>query len=158
WGQCGIQLGSEAQAEVHVVDPPPSWLVSMGCDLGLPASGGDVRLRVEGKEARAVLRAGMTPLDAARAVARAVETLGFVANVSSNARSDAGADGSVDVLVRRRDGSLARLEAPSRGPITNDATMTACIGEVDFSDGLDHFTDVDAPAGTVEERTLIKAF
>ena len=36
--------------------------------------------------------------------------------------------------------------------------MTACIGGVDFSDGLEHFVDVDAPAGTVEERALVKAF
>ncbi len=32
------------------------------------------------------------------------------------------------------------------------------IGSVDLSDGLQHFTDMDAMAGTLEERTLLKAF
>jgi hypothetical protein len=60
--------------------------------------------------------------------------------------------------VRRRDGQFAVLEPPEGGRISSDATMTACIGGVDLSDGLDHFIDVDAPAGTVEERALVKAF
>ena len=63
------------------------------------------------------------------------------------------------MLVRRRDGQLGRSRARrSEGRVTTDATMTACIGGVDLSDGLDHFVDVDAPAGTVEERALVKAF
>jgi len=31
------------------------------------------------------------------------------------------------------------------------------IGSVDLTDGLQHFTDMDAMAGTLEERTLLKA-
>jgi hypothetical protein len=36
--------------------------------------------------------------------------------------------------------------------------LTIRIGSVDLSDGLEHFTDTDSVAGTLEERTLIKAF
>ena len=62
------------------------------------------------------------------------------------------------MLVRRRDGQFAVLEPPEGGRISSDATMTACLGGVDLTDGLEHFVDVDAPAGTVEERALVKAF
>ncbi|HKQ69946.1 MAG TPA: hypothetical protein VJT73_11435, partial [Polyangiaceae bacterium] len=58
----------------------------------------------------------------------------------------------------RKDGQFAVLERPPGGRVSTDATMTACIGGVDLADGLDHFVDVDAPAGTVEERALVKAF
>jgi hypothetical protein len=70
----------------------------------------------------------------------------------------AGAGGSADVLVRRRDGTLAQIDGPASGPVSTDATLTACVGRVDLTDGLTHFGDNDAFAGTVEERTLLKAF
>ena len=70
----------------------------------------------------------------------------------------AGAFGTADVLVRDRRGALASIEPPTRGPVSSDATLTACVGRVDLEDGLSHFSDVDAVAGTVEERALIKAF
>jgi hypothetical protein len=158
WGQCGITFGPEAEADVRVVDPPPSYLLAVGCDLGLPASGGDIRLRVDGHDVRVELRPKMTPRAAARAVARVIEQAGFVVRLSENARIEPGADRTTDVLVRRRDGQFALLEPPEGGRVSSDPTMTACIGGVDLSDGLDHFVDVDAPAGTVEERTLVKAF
>ncbi len=156
WGQCGVRFVVEPA--VRLVDPPPPHLLALGCDLGLPASGGEVRVVVEGKPVRAVLRAGQSPRGAARVVARAIEAAGFVARVSENARIDPGALGSADVLVRRRDGALATIEPPDGGRVSTDATLSACIGGVDLRDGLDHFTDADAAAGTVEERTLIKAF
>jgi hypothetical protein len=158
WGQCGVQFGPEAEAEVHVVDPPPSWLVAVGCEAGLPASGGELVMRVDGHEVHAPLHTGMSPDRAARVLAKAIDGAGFVASVSPNARIEPGASGATDVLVRHKDGTFARVEPPASGAMSSDATMTACIGEIDFSDGLDHFTDVDAPAGTLEERTLIKAF
>lgn len=158
WGQCGITFGDPRDADVRVVDPPPPHLVAVGCDLGLPASGGEVRLRVEGRDVRAELAPGTKPRAAARMIARAIEAAGFSARVSENARIDPAAFPTADVLVRRRDGQLATVEAPADGRVSTDATLGACIGEVDLSDGLEHFRDVDAPAGTVEERTLVKAF
>jgi hypothetical protein len=158
WGQCGINFGPESEADIRIVDPPPVHLIALGCDAGLPASGGEIRLRVDGRDVKAELQPKMTPRGAARAVARALEQAGFVAPVSENARIEPGADRTADVLVRKKDGQFPVLERPNDGRVTTDATMTACLGGVDLSDGLDHFVDVDAPAGTVEERALVKAF
>jgi len=158
WGQCGINFGPEADADVRIVDPPSNYLLSLGCDAGLPASGGEIRVRVDGHDVRVELRPHLTPRAAARVVARAIELAGFVARVSENARIEPGADRTADIAVRRRDGQFVNIERPIDGRITTDATMTACIGGVDLTDGLDHFVDVDAPAGTVEERALVKAF
>jgi hypothetical protein len=158
WGQCGISFGEESEADIRIVDPPPTYLLALGCDVGLPSSGGEIRVRVDGRDVRAELKPRMPPRAAARAVARAIEQAGFVARVSENARIEPGADRTADLLVRRRDGQFASIERPLDGRISTDATMTACIGGVDLTDGLDHFVDVDAPAGTVEERALVKAF
>jgi hypothetical protein len=158
WGQCGISFGEESDADIRIVDPPPTFLLALGCDVGLPSSGGEIRVRVDGRDVRAELKPRMPPRAAARVVARAIEQAGFGARASENARIEPGADRTADVLVRRRDGQFAVIERPLDGRMTTDATMTACIGGVDLTDGLDHFVDVDAPAGTVEERALVKAF
>ncbi|UQA55661.1 ImmA/IrrE family metallo-endopeptidase [Polyangium aurulentum] len=158
WGACGIHFGPPGELEAEVVDPPRPHLLALGCDQGLPASGGTVRVRVDGREITATLDRGILPGGASRVVGAAIAAAGFSVRISDNATIGAGAHGSSDVLVRRRDGSLATVEPPTSGPITTDATMTACIGRVDLEDGLQHFGDIDAIAGTVEERTLIKAF
>jgi hypothetical protein len=44
------------------------------------------------------------------------------------------------------------------GSLSSDPTMPLCLGQVDLSDGLTHFRDGDAFAGTVEERALLRAF
>ncbi|APR77268.1 Hypothetical protein A7982_02615 [Minicystis rosea] len=158
WGACGFSFGPPAQADVRVVDPPRAHLLALGCDHGLPASGGTVRLRVEGRDVTAKITRGMRPAAAARVVAAAIARAGFEVRISDNPVMGAGAFGTADVLVRQRGGRLATIEPPARGPVTTDATLTACIGRVELEDGLSHFSDVDAVAGTVEERTLIKAF
>jgi hypothetical protein len=158
WGECGIGFGPDAELDVRVVDPPRPHLLALGCDQGLPASGGAIHARIDGKDLSVELSPGMRPSSAARAVASAVRAAGFVVRVSDNPVIGGGAFGSSDVLVRRRDGALAAFELPASGPISTDATMTACIGQVDLSDGLQHFGDIDAIAGTVEERALVKAF
>jgi len=61
------------------------------------------------------------------------------------------------VSVRRKDGSLVAVDTLPDAPVATDATLTVRIGSVDLSDGLQHFTDMDAMAGTLEERTLLKA-
>lgn len=158
WGACGISFGPIDELDVSVADPPRPHMLALGCDHGLPASGGTIRVRVEGHEVSVKLTAGMRPAAAARAVSAAVGSAGFSARVSDNSAIGAGAYGSSDILVRRRDGSLALIEPPASGPVSSDPTMTACIGRVDLEDGLQHFGDIDAIAGTVEERALIKAF
>jgi hypothetical protein len=158
WGACGVSFGPPAELEAEVVDPPPPHLLALGCDHGLPASGGEIRLRAEGRAIKVPLTRGARPADAARAVAAAIEAAGLAATVSDNAPIAAGAFGSADVLVWRRGGGLATLDLPVSGPLSTDRTMTACLGRVSLEDGLQHFGDIDAIAGTVEERALIKAF
>jgi len=157
WGACGISFGHPDQLDVRVVDPPPAHLLSLGCDYGFPASGGAVRLRVNGQPFRAQLAPNMTPRQASRRIARALEAAGFVAVVSDNPRMAAGVDGTSDISVRTADGALATLSRPQHGPLSTDLMMTACIGHVDLADGLQHFSDIDATVGTLEERTLLKA-
>jgi hypothetical protein len=157
WGQCGLAFGDTGQLEVRVVDPPPSHLVAVGDDLGIPASGGEVRLRADGKPIGMTTGPGEVPDAVAWHLARAFERAGLVAAVSRNARIGAGAGPSVDVSVRRKDGSLVAVDTLPDVPLSTDATLTVRIGSVDLSDGLQHFTDMDAMAGTLEERTLLKA-
>jgi len=157
WGQCGISFGDPRTLDAKIVDPPTSYLVAFGDDVGIPASGGEVRVRVDGKPVVVTTTRGMTVDRAASDFARAVERAGFVAIVSPNARIGPGAAGSVDVLVKRKDGALATVDAANGMPVSSDATLVVRIGSVDLSDGLQHFTDMDAMAGTLEERTLLKA-
>ena len=158
WGGCGVSFGPPAELDVRVVDPPAPHLLAVGCDHGFPASGGVIHVRVDGRDVKVPIVAGARPAVAARAVAVAVNAAGFVATVSDNPTIGAGAFGSADVLVRRKGGAFATIDAPASGAISSDATLTACLGRVDLEDGLQHFSDVDAVAGTVEERALIKAF
>ncbi|WP_437683662.1 hypothetical protein [Sorangium sp. So ce131] len=158
WGACGVSFGPPEELDISFVDPPRPHLLAIGCDHGLPASGGAIRVRVDGHEVSAAIAPRMRPNAAARAVAAALSAAGFSARLSDNPVIGAGAHGTTDVLVRRPGGALATLEPPASGPLSTDATLTACIGAVDLDDGLQHFTDTDAIAGTVEERALIKAF
>jgi hypothetical protein len=157
WGQCGVTFGDARQIEVKLVDPPPSHLVAIGDDLGIAASGGHVRLQVDGKPLDVQTRPRETPDRVASDLARVAEKAGFVAVVSPNARIGPGLAPSVDVSLRRKDGALLAVETVPGTPLSTDATLSVRIGSVDLSDGLQHFTDMDAMAGTLEERTLLKA-
>jgi hypothetical protein len=158
WGACGISFGPPGAVEARIAPPPPPFLLSLGCGVGLPASGGEIRLSADGVEIAVPVGRGVTPRGAARLVAAALERKGFVATVSDNAPIAAASLGTSDVLVRRRGGKLVALAAPKAAPISSDATLEVCIGRVALEDGLQHFADADAIAGTLEERTLIKAY
>jgi hypothetical protein len=157
WGQCGLTFGDPRSLEVKVVDPPPAHLIGIGDDLGIAASGGEIRFRAEGKTIGVATTSGETPDRVASDLVRAAERAGLVAFVSPNARIGPGLAPSVDVSLRRKDGSLLALDTVPGTPLSNDATLSVRIGSVDLSDGLQHFTDMDAMAGTLEERTLLKA-
>jgi hypothetical protein len=157
WGQCGITFGDPRSFEVKLVDPPPSHLVSFGDDLGIPASGGRIRLRADGKSIVVTTAYGEMTDRVAADVARAAERVGLVAIVSPNARIGPGLGPSVDVSLRRKDGTLVSVDSERGQPLSTDPTLSVRIGSVDLSDGLEHFTDLDAMAGTLEERTLVKA-
>jgi hypothetical protein len=158
WGQCGIHFGAPAPSEVVVRDPPPPHLLAIGCDFPLPASGGELRFSAAGRRVRVPTRAGEPPVEVAARVARTLQGLGLDASVSANPRTARDAVRSADVLLRSADGGLSSFAQDGAAPVSSDPTLAACIGEVDLADGLDHFTDVDARAGTVEERTLVKAY
>jgi len=157
WGACGVSFGPLGELEMAIVDPPRPHLVALGCDQGLPAAGGKIRLRVDGREVSATIEKGTTPAGAARVLGAAIAAAGLSVRISDNPTIGAGARGSSDVLVRRKSGEPALVEPPASGPITTDPLLTTCIGRVELEDGLQHFGDVDATAGTLEERALIKA-
>jgi hypothetical protein len=157
WGQCGLTFGDPRGIEVKLMDPPPSHLVAVGDDLGLLASGGEIRIRADAKWISVPTTPGESTDQVAENLARGVERAGLVAVVSPNARIGPGLTSSVDVSVRRRDGTLLAVDTLPGAPLSTDPTLSVRIGSVDMSDGLLHFTDVDAMAGTLEERTLLKA-
>jgi hypothetical protein len=159
WGECGVGFGPIDEVPIRVVDPPPPFLLAVGDDLGLPASGGRLRFRVDRQKlVEVVTRQGELPDDVAHHAARAIERAGFSATLSPNARVGPGANATVDVLVRRRSGQLARLDLVDLGtPLSSDPSLTVRIGAVDLSDGLAHFGDMNSVAGTLEERTLLKS-
>jgi hypothetical protein len=158
WGQCGVTFGDVRSIDVRTVDPPPSHLIAIGDDLGIAASGGEIRLRAEGKTLSVSTSPGEPPDRVASDLARLIEKSGLVAVVSPNARIGPGLAPSVDVSVRRKDGALCPVDTVPGVPLSTDPTLSVRIGSVDLSDGLQHFTDMDAMAGTLEERTLLKAF
>ncbi len=158
WGQCGVSFGEASKLDVAVVDPPARHLVSIGDDLGLPASGGEIKLRVDGKPVDITVAKGASIERVAHELAAAIAHAGFTVTTSSNARITPGAGKSVDLSVRRLNGTLGSVDAARAGAqITTDATLSVRIGTVDPADGIEHFGDMDSMAGTLEERTLVKA-
>ncbi len=158
WGQCGVHFGLPSELEIRVVDPPPPFMLAIGCDLGLPASGGALKFRANGVPIEVATHAGEPPSTVARRAVSALSAAGFSAVLSANAKIARGAQRTVDVLVYDAKGKHASLSRPHEGGLSTDPTLSVCLGEVDLADGLTHFSDYDAAAGTVEERALIKAF
>jgi hypothetical protein len=158
WGQCGVHFGLEEEQDIQIVDPPPPFLMAVGCDLGLPTSGGALRFRLGDKRFQIETEAGLAPSQVAQRVAAAVEGAGYRATVSPNARTAQGALPTVDVLMRDRRGKPIGIAVDGGAPLSSDPTLGVCVGAVDFTDGLTHFTDYDAVSGTVEERAMLKAF
>ncbi|HYQ41392.1 MAG TPA: hypothetical protein VER11_05485 [Polyangiaceae bacterium] len=158
WAQCGIDLQGPSGPEVLLVDPPPVQMLAIGCDSGLPASGGELNFRVQGRRVKLATRAGDKPAMVAQRLARVLSKLGLEARISPNPRIASGASGAIDVLVRGAGGRPVAFEGEPGVVLSSDATLGVCLGEVDLSNGLSHFVENDAAAGTVEERALIKAF
>jgi hypothetical protein len=157
-GQCGNHFGGGEQITVDVVDPPPQYLVAIGCDLGLPASGGVITVGVGSETLSVKTRSGDSPVMAAQAVATAAAAAGLRATVSTNARILPGALRTADILFRTANGGFADVHVVPSTHLSTDATLSVCLGEVNLGDGLSHFEDLDAAAGTVEERALVRAY
>lgn len=155
WGACGVSFEG-GPLRMEIVDPPPAHLLSIGCGHGLPASGGTVRFSAQHRRVSVRIPAGTRPAAAARRIAQAIRARGLSALVFDNPRMSAGAGGSSDITVTDVRGRPVDILPDPRG-VTDDATMRVCVGHVNLEDGLQHFGDIDAVVGTLEERTLLRA-
>ena len=159
WLQCQLTFGDPTQIAMDVVDPPGATLLSIGDRDGLPAKGGgEIAFTVDGRAVGPIAtRAGATPFETAKDVARALQAQGFAAELTQNLKTRYGAGPSADILVRHRDSSFVTLAAKPDTPLSSDARQKLSIGSVDLGDGLREFDNATAQVGTLEERTLIKA-
>ncbi len=158
WGQCGIHIGRPEDVPIVVVDAPKAQSVTLGCGLGLPASGGGtISLRIGSRTVRIPTRAESSPVAAAMELAREVERVGYVAKVTPIPTQRVGALPIADVWIRSRNGSVPELSRVPDAPLSSDRALGVCLGRVDLSDGLSHFTDHLAGQGTLEERSLLGA-
>jgi len=154
WGQCGIELGAPGKPSIQVVDPPLAQLLTVGCGVGQPASGGELRVRVGQRSVRLTTRAGESPTSVALRLLDALVAAGRKAQVFENARASGDAVATADVMLE----GAARLEPEPGQPLSSDPTLPLCVSGLDLSDGLTHFGDIDAFVGTVEERALLRGF
>lgn len=158
WLQCHVTFGAPSETTVNVVDPPGPTLLSIADGDGLPARGGQIALRIDGKAlAPVVIPPGATPKDTALRLAQALVSEGFAPVVTVNPAAVFGAGQSADILLRSRSGEFVRIEPFEGVPLTTDLQQRINIGSVDLGDGLEEFDNMTAQSGTLEERTLIKA-
>ena len=129
--------------------------MALGDGLGLAAGAGQLRFRADGKPVSVTTTYGESPAAVASDVARAAERAGLLAVVSPNARTGPSLWPSIDVSLRRKDGGLLAVDTVPGVPLSTDPTLSVRIGSVELADGLAHFTDMDATAGTREVRTLV---
>lgn len=158
WGQCGIVLGPRDEWDIQVVDPPQLTLLEVGCRGALLASGGTVAFEAGKQQVRLQLRAGQSPRDVARLLAQRLDSIGLKTRVFRNAQVSYAALPSYDVLVFDRAGRPVALRPIQGQPFSMDPTLSVCQGKLDLADGLEHFVDFNAAAGTREERMLLRAF
>lgn len=150
WAQCGIELGA---ASIDVVDPPSATLLNVGCGPVQVASGGVLRLQNGAKKVALTTRAGETPAAVALRLADALTRAGAAVEVFENQRAATEARSSADLWLPQ-----GKWQPPADAPLSTDPTLSLCLARVDLNDGLSHFGDGDAFAGTLEERALLRAF
>jgi hypothetical protein len=157
WGQCGIFFDDERNVDIAIVDPPEPYLMSIGCGFGVAASGGQIGVLVGGKLLTLDIKPGEVPRTVALRLAQRAEHLGFRVEVYRNPRVLSSALPSFDVGFKKPNGQWAHLEPVPGRPLSSDTTLGVCVGVVDLSDGLEHFTNGNAMTGTLEERSLLRA-
>ena len=127
WGQCGISFGEASKLDVTVVDPPPPHLVSLGDDVGLPASGGEIQLRVDGKPIDVAITKGDELERASRTSSRARSRRRASPSRCRRTRASRRARAnSVDLSVKRRNGTLATIDATRRARRSRRTRRSAC--------------------------------
>jgi hypothetical protein len=158
WLQCHLTFGAPAETTVTIADPPGPTLLSIADGDGLPARGGRISLRVDGRDlAPVIIPTGASPQDTALRLAQTLVSEGFAPTVTVNPATVFGAGKSADVLIRSKSGAFVRIEPIEGVPLTSDLQQRLSIGRVDLGDGLEEFDNMTAQSGTLEERTLIKA-
>jgi hypothetical protein len=159
WLQCNVTFGPPNEVPIEIVDPPRWPLIAVADKDGLPARGGIVRLRIDGRALPPIaVPAGSSPTSTALRIAEAVRQAGFHALATVNPKTIYGAASSADVVVRRRNGMLALVEPVPLTPLTTDAQQRIDLGSVELGDGVEEFDNMTAASGTLEERTLVKSF
>lgn len=157
WLQCSITFGAPSEVPIEIVDPPTAGFIAVANRDGLPARGGVIQLRADGRALPPIaVPAGSSATDTALRIAEALRAHGLDAQVTVNPKTVFGAAPSADVVVRRRNGQLAKIEAAAPAPLTTDPQQRLEIGAVDLGDGLEEFDNMTAASGSLEERMLIK--
>jgi hypothetical protein len=157
WLQCHLTLGPPSETSVQIVDAPGPTMLAISDGDGLPARGGSIRFRIDGRNLGPFeIPRGSTPQDTALRIEPRIRAAGYQTAVTINPPAVFGAGPSADLVVRRGDGEFVTLDAQPGAPLTTDPQQRVSIGTVDLSDGLEEFDNMTAQGGTLEERTLIK--
>jgi len=158
--QCHVKVRPRKEPMIAIADPPGPALVHIGGMYGLAASGGEIRLAVDGRKIEPLCsERGAKPQDTARRLSEALMARGFETTVALNAHTGREAYPTSDVVVRRKDGSLAAVGPWAKGvAISSDSSQPVEIAAVDLSDGLDAYGAEEIGLGTLEERALLRAF
>jgi hypothetical protein len=159
WLQCQVTFGDPSQVAIDVVDPPGPSLLAIGDRDGLPAKGGgELVFSLDGvRIGPLTTRALATPIETGRELQALIQMRGFYAELTENLKTRFGAGSSADLVIRRRDGTLATIAPFERNALSSDVRQKLAIGRVDLRDGLREFDNSTAQVGTLEERTLLKA-
>lgn len=157
WGQCGVTLGPRESRDIQVVDPPRITLLEVGCRGALLAAGGVIAFELGGRQVRLETTPGQAPVDVARRLALQIERTGAQVRVYRNAQVSHDALQSYDLVIEDRTGRPAALRVHEGSTLSSDPSLSVCLGDLNLADGLEHFTDVNAAAGTREERMLLRA-
>ncbi len=158
WGQCGITLGPPDEWDIEVVDPPPNALLVVGCGGGFPASGGSIDLRIGARRVLLRTHPGESPEWVATRLYAQLLELGVPVRFHENPQIESAALPSFDLLLTALGTPPVNVSGwgGDGAPLSSDPSLGVCAVKVDLADGLKHFTDFDAAAGTEEERALLR--
>jgi len=156
---CAVWAGPPEDVPVRVEAGAPAAMIAVGDPLGLPSSGGEVRLEIDGRKLPAIrVGEGFHPEETARLLAARIREAGFETRVSVNSRNPFAALSTADVVVLRPDGTPAVVRPWDGAPLASDRRQPVRVGGSGGGRGLDAFGANDFASGTVEERSLVKVF
>lgn len=154
--QCSIDVEINPE-DLQIASPPEACLITVGDRHGLLTKGGLVRLTVDGTPYGPFeMPPNSTPSQTAQLLVKRLEDNGYRAQLTVNAKPATFAHPSADIVVRREDGHLARIDPWPGKPLFTDRQQTIEIGSVHPAFGIDSYDENNFPSGTLEERTLVK--